>query len=232
MGKNDTMLVGEYLKDLIKQARTTQKEIAKMLGVHENTVCNWCKGKYKIKSKYVGKLIDYFNKNKYVTNFNPAVLMGVDIPTAFVDNETLNNLKQENQALKEKIEQLKSEKFGLRKEIDKLYKLKLSKKDLDEKKKDLESREKDLADARENYRKEENKKLLTSTKFWNGKHVIKELLEFGEISNIIDELLIKSEKYDVVSYEYKKEIAEIAAKKLAKLIREEYVRIYELRDSE
>lgn len=165
MGKNDTVLVGEYLKDLIKQAGTTQKEIAEMLGVHENTVCNWCKGKYKIKSECVGKLIDYFNKNKYVIGFNPAVLMGVDIPTAFIDNETLNNLKQENQVLKEEIEHLKFEKIRLRKEIDKLYKLKLREKDLDEQEKDLKSREKDLADARENYHKEEKKDYLLLQNF-------------------------------------------------------------------
>lgn len=227
MGKNDTILVGERLKDLIDQAGITQKEIAEMLGVHENTVCNWCKGKYKIKSECVGKLIDYFNKNKNVTNFNPFDLMGVDIPTAFVDNETLNNLKQENQALKEEIEHLKFEKIRLRKEIDKLYKLKLREKDLDEQEKDLKSREKDLADARENYRKEEKRRLLTSTKFWNGSYVIEVLLKSGDISNIIDELLIKAEKYDVVSYEYKKEIAEVAAKKLAKIISKLWDRLYE-----
>lgn len=53
------------------------------------------------------------------------------------------------------------------------------------------------------------------------------LLKSGDISNIIDELLIKAEKYDVVSYEYKKEIAEIAAKKLAKIISKLWDRLYE-----
>lgn len=233
MGKNDTMLVGEYLKDLIKQAGTTQKEIAKILGVHENTVCNWCKGKYKIKSKYVGKLIDYFNKNIYVTNFNPAVLMGVDIPTAFIDNETLNNLKQKNQELRAKISRLEEKLEGSLSE-EELEEWEDSLFDMQDK---LKKREKKLKKKERTYKKRVQsivvkfnknsyeKNFNLSVDIENALRAPKFLKKYGEIFNITEDNF-KNFKNDIVQG-VKKNIIKAIATKLKELYDEEIARAEE-----
>lgn len=102
MNNKTTTNAGTYLKGLIEQAGITQKELAQMLGVHKNTFCNWCNGKYKIKTEYITKLIEFFNSNPNVTDFNPVILMEAEEQKPFVDNEKLNCLKQQIVELKRK----------------------------------------------------------------------------------------------------------------------------------
>lgn len=49
------------LKELRKKARLTQAELAKLIGVNQNTYSYWENGKTKIDNATLAKLADYFN---------------------------------------------------------------------------------------------------------------------------------------------------------------------------
>lgn len=146
MNNKTTTNAGTYLKGLIEQAGITQKELAQMLGVHKNTFCNWCNGKYKIKTEYITKLIEFFNSNPNVTDFNPVILMEAEEQKPFVDNEKLNCLKQQ-------IVELKRKNARLEKRNAVLEELKLNQDELDEREEELIAWEKELDKEEKAYKK-------------------------------------------------------------------------------
>ncbi len=94
------------LKDLIKKdLKLTQKKFAEELGVHENTVNNWCKGN-SIKQINVDKIINYY-KNRNLPTQNLAIFLleryGLTIPfeESTIYKKEIDELKKKNEKLLE-----------------------------------------------------------------------------------------------------------------------------------
>lgn len=69
------------LKELRKKNKTTQKEIANLLGVSEMTISRWEKEtELSIKHEYINKLSDYFN-------VSVPELLGYELPEVFTPRE-------------------------------------------------------------------------------------------------------------------------------------------------
>ncbi len=187
------------LKKLIPNGYT-QKDFAKEIGVSENSICNWCKGK-PVSLKSYCKIFEYFSKNKklsktpvYVSGNKKLDIILLELTKQIdnVKNENRKNeseLKKENNRIQEENRKLKEEIKKIKKENNSLKRTRPTR----EQEKLLQEREDEISDMEEDLEEREYE-LKREKKIYKQQvevDIVKVMMRTKDIEKILREVVGK-----------------------------------------
>lgn len=100
------------LKELRKEKKCTQAQIAELMGVNVKTISRWEKGEFEIKPAQAKMLADYFGVSpEYLLGYSKYKSL-LDITKDFLDNDSDNDIDPEYmEEIKEREERLEGERL-------------------------------------------------------------------------------------------------------------------------
>ncbi|MCO4487974.1 putative transcriptional regulator [Streptococcus infantarius subsp. infantarius] len=100
------------LKELRKEKKYTQAQIAELMGVNVKTISRWEKGEFEIKPPQAKMLADYFGVSpEYLLGYSKYKSL-LDITKDFLDNDSDNDIDPEYmEEIKEREERLETERL-------------------------------------------------------------------------------------------------------------------------